>query len=224
MSGKLLDLPADPNLMKALMKKNEWNKFKHEPFLQEAASRKEYSLAIMSGLSGDNEAIAKFFTGANADKHSAACPLINKDIIGLITTTFFQKMNKVCFKAINPDAFEGFDSDKFGAVHPDLLRDITVAQASKLSSEAISGIKSEQIKAWGPPYNPPNAADKDAVKTYLEAHPCSQAKRMMVSLKKELQRNLKSQCKMQDSSAKGNIQYSSALLSACILFAVYLVV
>lgn len=224
MSGKLLDLPADANLMKALMKKNEWTKFKHEAFLQEAASRKEYAMAVMSGLAGDHEAIAKFFSGSNADKHSAACPMLNKEVIGLINTTFFTKMSKICFKAIPADAFEGFDAEKFGAVRPDLLHDITVAQATKLTPEAISGMKAEQIKAWGPPYNPPDLTDKDGTKAYLDAHPCSQANRMLVSLKKELQNGLRTQCKLQKSSAKGKAQYSSALFGACVIFAVYLVI
>lgn len=221
MSSKLLDIPEDPKLMAALFKRNDWVKNKAEPFLSAAAANRDYSNAIMDGLPSDPEYLAHFFIGANAAQHTSACAKMTKDVIPYITTTFFAKMSRKCFKDIPAEAFEGFDSVKFGAVRADLLREISIAQAAKIPNHAFSGMNAEQIKQWGVPYSPPDASDKDALKTYTDAHPCSQAKRMMATVKPELRRNLRTQCKLEDSASKGKAEFSAALLGASVLIALY---
>lgn len=221
MASKLGDVPEDPKLMAALFKRNDWAKNKAEPFLISAAGNRDYATAIMDGLPSDPEYLAHFFTGANADQHSAACAKMSKEIIPYITTTFFAKMTRKCFKDIPAEAFEGFDSVKFGAVRAELLREISVAQAAKVPNHAFSGMNAEQIKQWGVPYSPPDASDKDAVKTYTDAHPCSHAKRMMATVKPELRRNLRTQCKLEDNAAKGKAEYSAVLFGAIIAWTLY---
>lgn len=223
LSSSFKEIPDNKDVMAALFLKNDWEKNKHTEFLQRAASTKEYSKAIMEGLSGNPDMVGKFFLADNAEKHSHACPMLAKEHIGAITTSFYAKMSKDCFRKIPADAFEGFDSDRINALRPDLFSVITVGQASKIPDVAISGFTAEQLKQFGGPFSPPDATDKDAVKTYTDSHPCSQAKRMINPLKTDLRPVLKAHCKMAGpTSAAGNLKYSTGLLAFTVLVGVFL--
>jgi len=224
LAGKILDLPESAKLFTALFKKNDWTKNKAEAFLQAAAGNRDFSNAIMEGLTGDPELMARFFAGCNADRHSTACAKMSKESVQFISTTFFTKMSRNCFRVVPAETFEGFDSDKFAAIHSALLTDISIAQAVRIPGNAFSGMTAEQLKNWGGPYSPPVSTDKDAVKAYLETHPCSQAKRMLSTVKVELRRSLRTQCKMEEGAAKGPASYSMTLLGFSVAIAFYLAI
>ncbi len=219
MSSTLNDVPAEPRLLAALFKKNEWAKHPSDNFLAAAAQSRDYANAIMEGLSSDQPTLARFFSESTADKHFWACSKFTKELVPLVTTSFFNKMKKECFKAIPSDAFEGIDMDRFAALRGELLREISVPQAEKIPTEAFVNMTLDQIKNWGIQYQPPSDADKDAKSTYLSSHPCSQAKRIMNSLKSEYRSNLRAQCKLSDSSAKGKAAFSPVLFAATLAIA-----
>lgn len=223
LNGQLLDIPSDGPLLAALFKRNDWAKHKHEAFLKAAAEIKEYSNAIAEALKAEPDHFAKFFTGDNAANHSSACEKLTQDTVSAISTTFFAKMSKACFKKIPAEAMAGLDSDRMAALRPELLLDITVAQAAKLPNDAFMGMTADHIKSWGTVYSPPKGTDKDSVQAYLDAHPCSQAPRMIATVKADLRKNLKIHCQLVDGAAgMGRLKYSSTLLGVTMLIGVAL--
>lgn len=133
-----------------------------------AAGSTEYSSAIAEAISlGNPELAGNIFSAENADKHGPGCAKLTAAMLPYVSTTFFAKITRGCFKNIPPAAFSGLSDHQFKAIPPELLREITGAQASKIPTAAFFGMTADQIEDWGPPYVPPKEDEGSVSKNRL---------------------------------------------------------
>lgn len=156
LASRILDIPDDARLLGAVMRRNDWAKNKAEAFMVAAAGSSDFASALAQGVAEKNPELAGLvFSPDNADKHGPGCAKLTSAMLPYISTTFFAKMQRNCFRNIPPAAFEGLGEHQFKAIKPELLREINGQQAAKIPTSAFFGMTADQIEDWGPPYNPP---------------------------------------------------------------------